>query len=200
MNERLTCRRRYLRAVGALVAGITWSTTAVGSARADDDIIEFDSGSTDRCSRFVEYETSDGEEFESCTGPEGGFVEEIDDDGDEERTEFDSNGTVRRRVEEDADGDEEEWVYDENGTLRFRREEDADGDEEERVYDENGTLRFRRDEDDDGDEKEWQFDENGTLRVFDKDDEDGDDVRRIYDVNGTLISSHRDDDDLDFDD
>ncbi|WP_129113737.1 hypothetical protein [Halegenticoccus tardaugens] len=174
MTASPTDRRAFLRAAAALFAGVAWSSRATGRARADD-IVEFRSGSTDRCTRFVEYEERDGEEFEQCAGSDGGFTEEIDDDGDEERAEFDRNGLIRRRTTEDEDGEEEERIYDENGTLRFRREEDDD------------------------EERTWWFDENGTLRVYEKNDEDGDDVHRIYDANGALIDSQRDDDDL-FDD
>lgn len=177
-------RRAVLQAVGVLVAG-------AGAPVRADDVVEFDSGSTERCARYVEYETRAGEEFESCIGPDGGFVEEIDEAGNEERTEFDPAGRVRRRFEED-DGDEQEWIYDENGTLRVYREEQADGDEQERIYDGNGVLRYRRREDDDGDEREWWYDENGTLRVFTEDDENGDDDRRVYDADGVLVDSRDD--------
>ncbi|WP_241432395.1 hypothetical protein [Halogeometricum borinquense] len=197
MSHLSPTRRDCLRTLGVLVGGVTVLPQAATATHSPDDVIEYRAGSTDKCRRFVKYETTDGEEFESCIGPDGGFVEEVDDDGDEERTEFDRNGIVRYRRTEEEDGDEEEWIYDGNGTLRVYREEEEDDDEEERIYDVNGTLRFQRTEDDDGDERERWYDETGTLRVFQKDDEDGDDVRRVYDANGILIESDRDDDDFD---
>ena len=181
-------RRQYLRAVGGAL-GVAWLSQAASA----DDIVEFESGSSDRCDRFVRYETRDGEEFESCIGPDGGYTEEIDEDGDERRVEFDGDGVVRRVIEEDEDGDEEERRFDANGTLRYQREVDDDGDEELRRFDANGTLRFRRKEDDDGDVREWTYDANGTLRLFERDDEDGDETRRVYDERGVLVEDDGDD-------
>ncbi|SFR66813.1 hypothetical protein [Halogeometricum limi] len=160
-------RRRYLRATALSVSGALWVIAAATPASAAD--VEYRSGSTERCARFVRYKDDD-EEFYFCTGPSGTVREVTDDDGDETRE-----------------------VYDENGVLRLFEEEEADGDERREVYDENGVLRLRERKDDDGDERREEFDENGVLRRRERKDDDGDKVVRIYDENGQLLEVRRDD-------
>ncbi|MFC7045204.1 hypothetical protein ACFQH6_07090 [Halobacteriaceae archaeon GCM10025711] len=165
-------RRRFLAAAVATLAAPASLAAATSRVRGDDT--EFRRGSTDRCDRFVSFEDAD-EEVRHCSGPDGTVHEMTDADGDEERREYDANGTLRLEIEEDADGEEERREYDANGTLRLEIEEDADGEEERREYDANGTLRFFHREDEDGDEVTRRYDENGVLVESSRDDDDDDD-------------------------
>lgn len=171
--DRPLSRRYYLRVAGValgaplLLAGRTAAGHDIDLEGSDVDV---DRGSTERCPVYVRYEDDD-ERARRCFGPDGGFVEHEDEaKGEEERIDFDANGTVRRTYELDDDGDETVRVYDENGTLRYYGREEEDGDETERWYDANGTLRHSRREDEDGDETEKWYDASGRLVRREDDD------------------------------
>lgn len=82
---------------------------------ATDDCVEVDASASDV-------------EARRCVGPEGVVFEEVDEDGDERREEFDANGTLRLSWTEDGDGDEVLRVFDEHGTLLDVRRDDDDDD------------------------------------------------------------------------